>query len=78
MSDTFCPTHTGVKLLRLHINANQAMKYKIESATKFWFCKYCQYPYEIIPKETMVLLASQSKKKRGSPKTKSVGMENEK
>ena len=62
MTDTFCPVHKNIKLLRLHINGNQANKYNIPSASKWWFCIKCDNPYEIIPYETIVLLAKGKRK----------------
>ena len=57
-----CPVHPDIPLLRLHLNFNQGIKYKIETATKFHYCSECDSVYEIIPHKAMILLKAGSKK----------------
>ena len=64
MSKQYCPAHEDIVLVRMHINPNQAKKYNIPFSTKFWFCHKCNLPYEVIPRETMVLIKSETKPKR--------------
>ncbi|MBT4327015.1 MAG: hypothetical protein HOD60_08945 [Candidatus Nitrosopelagicus sp.] len=62
MTKEYCPIHPDEELMRLHINGNQANKFKIRSALKWWMCKLCDNPYEIIPHDAVVLLQKGRKK----------------